>query len=103
MDTTVMSPPFPSPILCLRRSQGGEVIPDGRVLPELEFWQMNFYLNWADVNYSTVTGVLGQTARPVFDKVTGVRIMNGLEALGAEVEDFRLSGPISTEFPQLSK
>lgn len=82
--------------------QGGEVIPDGRILPDLNFWQMDLDLESANVNLATVTGILGETARHVFD-ADGSPIMSGLEALGASVEDFRLSGPLSTDFAQVQK
>ena len=53
--------------------QGGEVIPDGRTLPELEFWQMDLHLEWADVDHAKVEGILGGTIRPVVDADGKVR------------------------------
>lgn len=77
--------------------QGSEALDDGRVLPELEFWQMNVYVEHLDVNADTVTGILGETARPVLDEA-GLPIMYGSAALRGEVEDYRISGPLATDF-----
>lgn len=77
--------------------QGGEVIHDGRVLPHLEFWQMDVLVEWYDVNPETVTGMLGETMRPTLD-AEGRPIMSGLAALRGEVEDYRVSGPLESDF-----
>lgn len=77
--------------------QGGEVLPDGRVLPKLEFWQMNVHLEWYNLDEDTVTGMLGETIRPVLDE-DGLPIMAGDDAMRGEVEDYRISGPLATDF-----
>lgn len=75
----------------------GEVLDDGRVLPELEFWQMDVHVERIDVNVGTVTGILGETMRPVLNSA-GVPIMSGSEALRGETEDYRVSGPLASDF-----
>lgn len=78
--------------------QGGEVLEDGRVLPELEFWQMDIHLEWFDLNTDYLTGILGETIHPVLD-ASGLPIMSGAEALRGEVEDYHISGPLQSDFP----
>lgn len=75
--------------------QGGEVLHDGRILPEMEFWQMDMHLEWYDVDAATVTGILGETIRPVLD-TAGVPILYGAEAMRGNVEDYRIPGPLIT-------
>lgn len=77
--------------------QGGEVLDDGRVLPTLEFWQMNLLLEWYNFNVETVTGMLGETMRPVYNQ-EGLPIMSGQAAMRGDIEDYRISGPLSTDF-----
>lgn len=45
--------------------QGGEVIPDDRTMPELEFWQMDIHVEWAAMDHDKVEGILGGTIPPV--------------------------------------
>lgn len=77
--------------------QGGEVLTDGRVLPELEFWQIDLHLERYDFDAKRVTGMLGETMRPVLDS-QGVPIISGVEAIRGQVEDYRISGPLATDF-----
>lgn len=60
-----------------------QTIPDGRVLPELEFWQMNMMIEGFMLNMNTVSGMLGETARPV----VGV---NGEDYVGTAILSERL-------------
>lgn len=73
------------------------MLEDGRVLPELEFWQMDVHIEWLDVNPESVTGILGETMRPVLDE-TGAPSLTGAEAMRGNVEDFRVSGPLMSDF-----
>lgn len=75
--------------------QGGEALEDGRVLPVLEFWQMDVHLEWFDLNTDTVTGILGETMRPVLSE-SGQPIMSGSAAMRGDVEDYRISGPLAS-------
>lgn len=77
--------------------QAGVVDRGGQVVSVFEFWQMNVYLEWRDLNPKTVTGVLGETMRPVLD-AAGVPLMFGRGALRGQVEDYRISGPLATDF-----
>ena len=78
----------------------GELDWDGRVLPDLEFWQMK--LHGLLIENESLTGILGETARPVLDKA-GREVMEGYEALRGTVEDYRVSGPLGMDFALLSK
>lgn len=77
--------------------KGGEILEDGRVLPELEFWQMDIHLEGLNVDPNIVTGILGETMRPVLDG-QGKPVMTGVEALRGEVKDFRVSGALMSDF-----
>ncbi|CAM9548151.1 unnamed protein product [Sphacelaria rigidula] len=95
--------------------QGGEMLPDGRVLPELEFWQMNlgierfegdhvnmggggyFFRNMIQKHFS---GLLGETARPVIG-TDGMPVTHGVGAMRGEVENYRVDGPLGTDFHML--
>lgn len=77
--------------------QGGETLEDGRVLPELEFWQMDLHVEWATFDSDLVTGILGETMRPVLD-AAGRPILAGKSALRGEVDDYRISGPLASDF-----
>lgn len=79
---------------------GGEQDWDGRVLPDLEFWQMDVGVEGLDVESPTLSGILGETARPVYDEA-GNAVMEGFEALRGDVEDYRVSGPLGTHFTLL--
>ena len=41
---------------------------DGRVLPDLEFWQMDVGLDGLSLDNDSLIGILGETARPNVDK-----------------------------------
>lgn len=81
---------------------GGEVDGNGRVLPELDFWQMDVGLDGLEVNSPELSGILGETARFVYDQ-DGVEVMDGFEAFRGDVEDYRVSGPLGTHFTLLDK
>ena len=71
---------------------GGETDWDGRVLPDLEFWQMDVGLENLLIG-ETLTGILGETSRPILDE-DGVEIMEGPGVIRGAVEDYRLSNPL---------
>ena len=75
----------------------GELDWDGRVLPDLEFWQMDVGLDGLSIESDTLSGILGETARPVLDE-DGHAVMEGDEAFRGTVEDYRVSGSVGTEF-----
>lgn len=77
--------------------QGDEVLADGRIAPALEFWQMDLHLEWYDLNKETVTGMLGETMRPVLDE-DGSPIMSGNRAMRGTTEDYRVSAPLASDF-----
>lgn len=76
--------------------QGGKIIPDGRTLPELDFWQMNVHVEWLDVDVQTVSGILGGTMRPVLD-AEGKAVMRGPGAIHGEIQDYRVPSPLTPE------
>ena len=80
----------------------GELDWDGRVLPDLEFWQMDVGFDGLDVENPTLSGLLGETARPVYDE-NGQKVMEGSEAFRGTVEDYRVSSALGTHFPLLDK
>lgn len=73
---------------------------DGRPLPELDFWQMDVGLDGLDIGNPELSGILGETARPVLGK-DGHEIMEGQDAVRGSVEDYRVSGPLATSFALL--
>ena len=75
----------------------GELDWDGRVLPDLEFWQIDVGLHGLSIESETLSGILGETARPVLDK-DGHAVMKGDEAFRGTVEDYRVSGSLGTKF-----
>ena len=79
---------------------GGDLDWDGRVLPDLEFWQMDVGLHGLSLENESLSGILGETARPVLDK-DGREVMEGYEAFRGTVEDYRVSGPLGTDFSLL--
>ena len=79
----------------------GELDWDGRILPDLEFWQMDVGLHGLSVENESLSGILGETARPVLDE-DGNAVMEGYEAFRGTVEDYRVSGPLGTEFTLLN-
>ena len=81
---------------------GGDTDWDGRVLPDLEFWQMDVGLHGLSLENESLSGILGETARPVLDK-DGREVMEGYEAFRGTVEDYRVSGPLGTYFALVDK
>eukprot|EP00752_Nemacystus_decipiens_P014764 g13145.t1 len=81
---------------------GGEHVLDGRVLPDLELWQMGVGLGGLDVEDPLLSGILGETARPVYDE-SGRHVMEGFKAFRGTVEDYRGSGPLGTRFALLDE
>ncbi|CAM9292956.1 unnamed protein product [Ectocarpus sp. 8 AP-2014] len=78
----------------------GELDWDGRVLPDLEFWQMDVGMRGLDVDNPALSGLLGETARPVYDE-NGQAVMKGSKAFRGSVEDYRVSGALGVHFPLL--
>ncbi|CAM9150761.1 unnamed protein product [Ectocarpus sp. 8 AP-2014] len=74
----------------------------GRVLPDLEFWQMDVGMDGLDVDNPALSGLLGETARPVYDE-NGQAVMKGSKAFRGSVEDYRVSGALGVHFPLLDK
>ena len=79
----------------------GELDWDGRVLPNLAFWQMDVGIDGLDVDNPTLSGILGETARPVYDD-NGAEVMKGFEAFRGTVEDYRVSSAVGNHFPLLN-
>lgn len=79
----------------------GELNWDGRVLPDLDFWQINVGMQGLSIEKESLSVILGETARPVLDK-DGHAVIEGYDAFRGTVEDYRVSGPLGTEFPLLS-
>ena len=75
----------------------GELDWDGRVLPDLTFWQMDVGLDGLDVGNPNLTGILGETARPVVGE-DGQHVMEGDGAIRGNVEDYRVAGALGTDF-----
>lgn len=75
----------------------GELDWDGRMLPELEFWQMEVGFEGLSIEHPKLTGLLGETARPVLDD-QGHVIMEGYDALRGTVEDYRVTGATGADF-----
>lgn len=63
---------------------GGEKDWDGRVLPDLDFWQMDIGVGGLNVGHRFLSGILGETARPVFDD-EGRAVMKGQGAMRGKV------------------
>ena len=78
----------------------GELNWDGRALPEMEFWQMNVGIDGLVPEHESLSGLLGSTARPVMDE-NGHAVMHGYEAFRGTVEDYRVDGPLGTDFALL--
>lgn len=74
----------------------GELSWDGRVLPDLEFWQMDIGFEGLSLG-ETLWGLLGETARPVVDKL-GHEVMEGLGALRGTVAEYEVSNALGTDF-----
>ena len=86
----------------LNYQDGGDIDWAGRVLPDLKFWQMDVGLHGLSLENESLSGILGETARPVLD-VDGREVMEGYEAFRGTVEDYRVSGPLGTDFALLNK
>lgn len=78
----------------------GKIDRFGRDLPELDFWQSSVGLVGIDLENEYLTGILGETARPVRD-ANGHVITKGVDALRGTVADYRVSGPVGTDFALL--
>lgn len=74
----------------------GEKDWDGRVLPDLDVWQINMRLESLDFA-DALSGILWETARPELDKSSNP-IMTGMEAIRATVEVYRVSGALGVDF-----
>lgn len=81
---------------------GGDLDGDGRILPDLEFWQMKVGLHGLSVEHESLSGMLGETARPVLDD-DGREVMQGYGAFRGTVQDYRGSGPWGVDFALLHK
>ena len=92
-----------TPIVDVRLNVGlgfqtsGGVAWDGRVLPYMDFWQMDVGLTGLILDNEHLSGILGETARPVFDE-NGREIMKGYGAFRGSVEDYRVSDALGTDF-----
>lgn len=73
---------------------------DGAALPDLEVWQMGVGFEGLDVEHPLLTGILGETARPVVDDL-GRPYMEGEAALRGTVEDYRVSDALGVDFALL--
>ncbi len=80
----------------------GELNWDGRVLPDLEFWQMDVGMDGLDVDNPALSGLLGETARPVYDE-NGKEVMEGFGAFRGTVDDYRVSGALGVHFALLDE
>ena len=80
--------------------QAGEINWDGRVLPDLEFWQMDVGFDGLAIDNPNLTGMLGETARPVVGE-SGNEVMDGYDAFRGSVEDYRVSDALGTDFALL--
>lgn len=80
----------------------GELNWDGRVLPDIEFWQMDVGIDGLDVDNPLLSGLLGATARPVYGE-NGQPVMEGSDAFHGTVEDYRVSGALGVHFPLLDE
>ena len=86
----------------LNHQGGGELDSDGRVLPELDFWQMDIGLEGLSVHHESLSGLLGETARPVIDD-NGSEVMDGYDAFRGTVEDYKVVDALGTDFALLRK
>lgn len=66
---------------------GGELTWDGLVLPELELWQMNVGVAGLSLEDESLTGLLGETSRPVLD-ADGHEITKGSKAMRGATEEY---------------
>lgn len=80
----------------------GELNWDGRVLPDLEFWQMDVGTDGLDIENPALSGLLGETARLVYDE-NGEEVMEGFDAFRGTVEDYRVPSALGVHFPFIDK
>lgn len=80
----------------------GQLDWNGSVLPDLEFWQMDIGMDGLDTENPALSGILGETARPVYDE-NGEKVMEGFDAFRGTVEDYRVSGALGVRFPLLDE
>ena len=78
----------------------GEMDGEGRLLPDLEFWQMDVGMDGLNIDNPALSGILGETARPVHN-ANGDEVMEGFDAFRGTVEDYRVSGALGVHFPLL--
>lgn len=69
---------------------------DARILPDLDFWQMDIGLEGLPLEEG-LSGILGETARPVID-ANGFEVMEGLGAIRGTVEDYRVVDALGEDF-----
>ncbi|CAB1099723.1 unnamed protein product [Ectocarpus sp. CCAP 1310/34] len=80
----------------------GELNWDGRVLPDLEFWQIDVGIDGLDVDKPALSGLFGETACPVYDE-NGKAVMEGYDAFRGAVEDYRVSSALGVHFALLDE
>jgi len=90
------------PQVGLNHQDGGQITWDGRILPDLDFWQMDVGLHGLKVDSPFLSGILGETARPVLSEA-GQPLMEGMEAFRGKVEDYRVADPLATHFALLDE
>lgn len=78
-----------------------EVGSSGRVLPDLFFWQMDVGFEGRVLEHESLSGLFGETVRPVLDD-TGLKVMDGQDAFRGTVEDHRVSDALGDDFPPSS-
>ncbi|CAM9693390.1 unnamed protein product [Laminaria digitata] len=61
---------------------------------------MDVGLHGISLESESLSGILGEIARPVLDK-DGDEVMEGPEAFRGTVGDYRVSGPLGTDFALL--
>ena len=72
---------------------------DGRILPELDFWQMDLGVQGLN-RENHLSGILGETAYPVRDS-DGEIVMEGPDAIRGTVREYRVAGAWGTDFELL--
>lgn len=76
---------------------GGVAVEDGRVAPELEFWQMEVHLERYSFDAEMAEGLLAEKARRM-EGSGGLTAMSGEEASLGALDGFRVSGPLASDF-----
>lgn len=84
----------------VNQKEGGELDWDGRVLPKLDFWQMDIGLEGLFIDNESLSGILGETARPVLDD-DGNQVMEGYNPFRGAVEDYKVLDALGTDFALL--